>query len=367
MDNGKMIIIPEPHISGSNIEGRTDYVGEIKGYMGRVDAIVRSNESIRYLTFPGDIFNRGFKSIDEYIYWIDWFNNISLVLQKRGGCILSAVGNHELSFSRNNPFWHLTSREDKGYSTLIEWEKRVTNPKAPKSTIHVPDQIVIGDVAIFFCHYEAIEECRVNVRAHIAKYGDSMKRVCICHNSIISNVIANVLKENYGRDPMTHIIQHEQIESLDFFHNFDLVFNGHMHKAYSTFTLTDDNTGHTTKLYYLASLGRTNSEEVNDNDLTRILPVLNLDTFELTCETIELLNRESALVPTYDVDKEVKKNVERVYNEVCERVIDIGNPIVELKKAIEDVDMLLALEGAISGVKPNKLLELERDSGLYFK
>ena len=194
-----------------------------------------------------------------------------------------------------------------------------------------------------------------------------MKRVCICHNSIISSVIANVLKENFGRDPMTHIIQHEQIESLDFFHNFDLVFNGHMHKAYSTFTLTDDTNGHTTKLYYLASLGRTNREEVNDSDLTRILPILNLDTFELTCETIELLNRESALVPTYDTDKEVKQNVERVYNEVCERVIDIGNPIVELKKAIEDVDMLLALEGAIAGVKPNKLLGLESDSGLYFR
>ena len=53
------------------------------------------------------------------------------------------------------------------------------------------------------------------------------------------------------------------ISFLDLFSKFDYVFNGHMHKACSRFILTDEETGKETMLFYLGSLGRTNSYEVN--------------------------------------------------------------------------------------------------------
>ena len=56
---GKVIIIPEPHISSTNIEGRADYIVEIKDYLAEIMEIIKDDQEICWVSFVGDIFNRG--------------------------------------------------------------------------------------------------------------------------------------------------------------------------------------------------------------------------------------------------------------------------------------------------------------------
>lgn len=353
----RLIIVPEPHISSVNIDGRSDYIAEIKSYMNEFMDVVNINVDIKWVVFVGDIFNRGFNDIDEYFWWLDWFLNLDSVMHERGGVVYSAIGNHELTFSKSNPFWRFTSSSDSGYNTLMDWKNRAAHPIGLRSLIHVEDVVELGDsLSLFFCHYEAIDLCSRLVDEHILKYGDTKKRVCVCHNSIISNTIANVLRSNYGRDPLTHFIKHEHIESLNLFHKFDYVFNGHMHKAFSKFTITDDATGHQTYLMYLGSLGRTNSEEINDSDLSRLLPYIDVDTYSFGAFEIELWNRGRALKSGYDNEKMEVKTDELQYKEVCKAVIDLDDPVRELKNSLSDFEMQVAFECAVDDSYPPQIL-----------
>lgn len=355
----RTLVIPEPHISCTNINGRQDYVGEIKNYMNEVLTAVIDETDITNVMFVGDIFNKGFKDIDEYMYWVDWFNNLNNILTSRNGKVYSVVGNHELSFSRNNPFWRLTSLEDNGFKTNFNWSNKAVQPKGNKSIISVCDVVDVSDkVTVFLCHYEAIQYCKNVVEEHIKQYGGSKQRICLCHNSIISSTIANVLKKNYGRDPLTHYIKHENIESLDFFHLFDVVYNGHMHKAFSNFTLTNEENGKETRLFYLGSLGRTNSEEVNDADLVRMIPWFNNETGEYGGYKLDLWDRGSTLVSGYDFNKIEEKATKEEYENICRTLIDVENPIKSLMTSLMDRDMLIALECAVDGRKPQELERL---------
>lgn len=355
----KFIVISEPHISSSNIEGRQDYIGEIRQYMNEILDSIITDTTIKWVCFVGDIFNRGFNDIDEYFEWTDWFVDLDKMITERGGKIYSAIGNHELSFSKANPFWRLTSKRDGGYNTNMKWLDKAASPKGIRSLIHVEDVVDFGDnVTVFFCHYGALEYCKNLVDKHIAEYGNTKKRVCICHNSIISSPIAKVLRDNYGRDPLTHFIEHEKIESLDLFHKFDYVFNGHMHKAYSRFTLTDESNGHKTQLMYLGSIGRTNSDEINNDDLERCCPYIDVDTMLYGAYAIDLLPREKVLVSGYDVKKVEKHFEKETYEAICRTIVDLGNPIKEIKDALTDTRMAVALECAVNGSVPQEMLNI---------
>lgn len=353
----KLIIVPEPHISCTNIEGRKDYLTEIESYIGFVQDLIKKDSGICWVCFVGDIFNKGFKDIEEYLGWVDWFTQLDKLLTQRGGCIYSVVGNHELSYSKNNPFWRLVSKDS--FNTVCNWNTKAVSPKGLRDIIHVQDVVEISDkLSLFFCHYDGMAECRELVDEHIKMFGDSKQRVCISHNSIISYVIENTLKMNYGRDPLTHFISHERIESLSLFHKFDYVFNGHMHKAYSNFTITDTENNKQTKLFYLGSLGRTNSEEINDKDLERMIPCIDVDDLTFTPHYLTLWSRQDSLVEGYDNKKMEMKLSQQSYDEICEHIIDISNPVEEVMNALDDRDMAVALECAVSGVMPQTLLNL---------
>lgn len=351
----KFIVIPEPHISSTNIEGRQDYLTEIKVYMSQVMDFIKFDEEIRWAVFVGDIFNRGFIEITEYLYWSDWFIELDSLLSDRYGCIYSAVGNHELSFSKNNPFWRFISNKDGGFNTAAVWRTKAVNPMGAKSLIHVEDYLKLGDkVGLYLCHYDAVSTCSELLSRNV----DDEIKVCISHLSIISSEITRVLRDNYGRDPLTHVIEHEQIRDMDFLHNFDYVFNGHMHKAYSRFTITNDATGHKTRLMYLGSLGRTNSEEINDTDLIRTLPIIDVDTGEMTCEEIVLWNRKSAIVQDYDFQKSEKKIEKEKYTEICSKLENIDSPVNEIMNTLSDRNMAILLEKAVIGIKPDYMEDL---------
>lgn len=348
----KILVIPEPHISSDNISGRKDYINEIKQYMSEIMEYIVEDESVRWVSFVGDIFNRGFNDIDEYLEWTDWFINLDSLIKKRNGVVFSAVGNHEISFSKANPFWRLTSRKDNGFNTNVTWSGKAISPKGLRSVIYVEDIVDLNDVyTLFFCHYDGIDYCKQIVEKHIEEYGDSKKRICICHNSIISSGIARTLKDNYGRDPLTHYIKYEHIDSMNLFEKFDYVFNGHMHKAYSRFVIEDGN-GHKTRLMYLGSIGRTNSDEVNDTDLERVCPYIDVDNGDYGGVGITLLSRRDTMVEGYDSTKlEKKVDVER-YKEICSRIIDLDNPVKEIRESLTDRSMAIAFEHSLTGIMP---------------
>ena len=157
----KFIVIPEPHISYNNIEGRKDYISEIKYYLNDILEDIKENKDIKWVVFVGDVFNRGFNDVDEYFYWIDWFTELDKMLSLRGGCIYSVIGNHELTYAKSNPFWRLTSKDDGGFNITMNWHSKVASPKGLRSLIKVEDIVEMGDkTSLFFCHYDGIEHCK---------------------------------------------------------------------------------------------------------------------------------------------------------------------------------------------------------------
>ena len=354
----KFMVVPEPHISYTNIDGRKDYIGEIYSYMNEIMQIINEDKDIDTVCFVGDIFNRGFNNIEEYFRWIDWFTFLNDVLTSRGGKIYSVVGNHELSFSKNNPFWRLVAKEH--FNTDASWDNKAVMPKGLKDIINVCDVLEYSDkVSIFFCHYDRTDMCKKQVMSHIEEHSDKC-RICLSHNYIISNEIMRTLRDGYGRDPMTHFIEHEHIGSMGLYEQFDMVFNGHMHKAYSRFTITRDNDNHKTKLFYLGSIGRTNSDEVNDTDLTRLIPVID-DMGNLEEHYIQLWDRQSTLVDDYDDNKAEKKYDNVRYNDIVNSIVDVSNPVDDLLSSMTDRSMCVALECAVDGIIPQELQKLRED------
>lgn len=66
-------------------------------------------------------------------------------------------------------------------------------------------------------------------------------------------------------------------DKLDIFDGFTYNFFGHMHQVYGTWGYTNPKTGKSSVLCYLASLGRSNVTEVNDDFLERNVPAVLID------------------------------------------------------------------------------------------
>lgn len=348
----KFIVIPEPHIWDRNISTRIDYVGEVKEYMEKIKDIIQfetedgSNCSVVWM---GDIFHRGFENVEEVLYWYNYFLELAGMTYK----MYSVVGNHELSYYKGNPFWYLFNSIE---SEILKTQSdKVFTPLGSINILNIQDRIEVGeDVVISLGHYNTQ-----------AKPIEGKKNILLTHNSIIDVEIGNVLRNKYGRDPLEHFIDYSYIRTNDVFKGFDYAFIGHMHKAFGLFTVDYGEEGlGDTRLRYLASIGRTNSDEVNDLDLERVIPIISVLNGQIVVEERTLLLR--GLKETIDSDKlvESKKKYDKVKDKrELEKVSFItGSPINDIKIALGKFPLLYGwMEDSLTDTVPDYLLMLEKE------
>lgn len=339
-----LIIIPDLHLFDKNLGSCVDYVGDMIYYMNIIRDKIKSIEGDKIIIFSGDIFHSSFTDIDMYFFWVDYIRDL------RNDCVemFATLGNHEKTYYKSNPFWRLMKTIG---STFVKSIKdKVCEPMGQTNILNVVDAIAVENCCISFGHHGYTPKPNKTYK----------KNVLVSHNSVISKEISSVLKNKYDRDPLEGFIDYSYINNTNPFEGFDYVYNGHMHKAFSQFTIENEETGDLTKLQYLASIGRTNKLEYNDLDLTRLIPVLYVrdgvieeHDFEFNLKTV------AESLDLNEVEKKKKKSdLDKEYKRVCKSVSVDFDPIEELKNQLPS--LAVVIDNCIAGVKPKLIETLEQ-------
>ena len=256
-----VVIIPEQHLYHKPIatipemvNDNNDIIEELLKLLGGL-----CNPTV---IFIGDIIHRGIKSTEDCYFIEDFFRAVNTLCCGR---VFSVVGNHELSYRKNNPFWGVSLIKSNYVNNLIHYNYNVTSP-----LIVVVDDLVIGDVQYVFGHYD---------RCYYGKYDtgiDVSKVVLLSHNSLLTGDIIDNMS-NKGVDLNVDYIRKTELldsNNIPLTSKLKYVYVGHMHKAHGIYEVEEviDGVDLNFNLHYLASLGRTNHGEYTD-DVEREIPI----------------------------------------------------------------------------------------------
>lgn len=248
---------------------RVDYFGEIlkslQDIMGIADKYRSTGASVN-LVFLGDVFDAGLSNPMDAMQLMEVFYFFCSIFDN----VWSVVGNHEVSFARNNPFWFLVSDlQDESLKGL----KRFIQPRGLTGRIVVPGTVVDGDTVLYFNHH--------GTQAKVPTEGKV--RVGLFHQNVGSNDICKM----WGT--------FDDVEEASYVQGYHYSFFGHMHLAKGSYWLND---AHTCKGEWLGTIGRTNVDEVLDDFLDVNIPAIVVEDGVFRAiedNTITLLPRASTI------------------------------------------------------------------------
>lgn len=291
------LIASDIHDNYCNSENRVDYVKEIDLVREKIISLGKEYKQKAdnvYLMLLGDVFKGSYNEPDSAVI----INNFWYISAQLFTKIYSVLGNHETSFYSCNPFFTLVSEIES------EKVKKILNknwqPKGLRNVFNVVDLVEDGNVVFHFNHYDTPISRALPGRTNIALY----------HQDIVNKQILDLMQVNFKNQ----IYQKQVVDfdSVDIFDGFSYNFFGHLHKVYGTFECMTKKQERTV-LCYLASLGRPNVTEVNNNFLERDIPALIVHDGEL--EAVEsnkffLPRREDCVIE--QVVEIQKKNYEEI-------------------------------------------------------
>ena len=288
-------VVTDLHDSDKNKNNRINYQAEIELVKDKlIDICYKYKQQgyNNYVLLLGDVFDRGYASPDASALG----NNFWVALSEKISGIYSVVGNHELSFYKNNPFYTLMSSMDS--KKLLVSNRRLCAPKGLMQVFHVTDRLEDGDVVFHFNHYgtpvSGAEDGKVNIGLY--------------HQDLVCRDILDEMKKEYNAS-IFETMPPQDFGNLKIFRGMDYNFFGHMHKVYGCWELVDDDTKQKSVLWYLGSLGRPNVTEVNDSFLERDIPSVIVEDGKfcgVQSNKFNLLSREQCVLE--DV---VQKNSEK--------------------------------------------------------
>lgn len=248
------ILVSDLHKWSNNLANRKDYIGEIEDVEKYIMEAIEEEISLGHrpnVFFLGDIYHRGFKSIAKSIN----ANNDMVLLASYCDIVASVVGNHEITYKKDNPFWTLMCEVETEVLTEVE-------PKGVVNILRVPDVITDGEVSFYFNHYGT------DVPLPSNKFN-----ILLSHNDITTKDIVD-FTESQGR--VGYVGNYLDFSKEDIFKGYNVVYLGHEHIRYGSWIYTNETTGWETEVNNLGSLGRTNIGEVLDDFLERRLPIIRV-------------------------------------------------------------------------------------------
>lgn len=294
-----LFIIPEPHLWDKSFKNRKNYPKEMQEYMTTITSLVEQMDGEKIIIFPGDVFHRGYAEIDGIISAFNLFKELNRITD---GQVYSCVGNHELSYSSNNPFWILAEDSTSRFVNMHGLKAFGTI----RPGIKIVDSLDIGPLHCIFGHYG---------RKDLADTCDR-DTIFISHNSILEPEIDQYMASRFNKPTQTnymHTIGLRTGEGIPLSSSLKYVFVGHMHTFYGKFDVAENICGTDMNfiLQYLGSLGRTSSIEVDDANISRIIPHFIIDEDTYTYEPIEfaLLTRADTIL-----EEVVKANAVKYQN-----------------------------------------------------
>ena len=282
------VIVTDTHFTYRNKPNRHNYLGEIDFVKSKIDEIGISYIARGYnpiLVFLGDVYDNSYKDVTKALMEQDEMYNRK---QKIFNRMFSVLGNHDLHFPKNNPFWTLVSRDS------VNVENTPTtrfNPLGDVGIIEVVDRIFDGNVVLNFNHYSSNILAPVPNKINIGLFHQDI----VCSPAINSAV-------NKGLNPYQH--DAIMLDDRDVLTGYDYSFFGHFHKYYGVWEIDGGR-----KIYYLGSLVRPNHEEVSDNYLERNIPAVLVEDGELKAVENNLFNLPSRKDSVIDV--KVKEQQEK--------------------------------------------------------
>lgn len=260
MSKNAYLIITDVHATYKNKRNRINYLSEVDFVFNKIEELIEkySYDYNVNLIFLGDIIDVSFKSQDKAIL----YNNTMIRLDSMVDKIYSVVGNHEITYYIDNPFWTLMNKIDA--PSVTSKLNKSWKPKGLMQIINVVDTLADGNVLFHFNH---------NIRDGVSAPIEGKYNIGLFHKDIISKSIINSMELNKDMDIFE--VNPTYIEDNSYIlHGYKYCFFGHMHKVFGKWDYIDDITGEETILQYLGSLGRSNHSEVNDNFLTRSIPAV---------------------------------------------------------------------------------------------
>lgn len=280
------LVVSDLHLSGSKKENRVSYDNEIIFVFKKITSLVekyKAEDCKVNVIFLGDIFDRSYKTPHKYGTDSSFF----ILLDSLCENLYSVVGNHELTFYVNNPFWTLVNEVD---SPKLMDTKYNVQPLGYASTIKIRDRLQIGNTMFHFNHYGCTDNSAEPGFVNIGLY----------HKSIYNKVLLEDARSKGLEVEYAEKVSHQDIPTLL---KYDYAFLGHMHWFYGTW-LEDG-----TYIYGLGSLGRPAISEVSNSFLERNIPaiVIEDDKFRSVDDNFFTLPTFEDAVIEDVVDKQHKK------------------------------------------------------------
>lgn len=284
----KVFISPEPHLFDKNFKGRINYPEEVYRYLETLYDVVsgyRNAGETCYVIFPGDVCHQGFTDVVGVITYIEWCKNLNRLVD---GNLYSAVGNHELTYHNNNPFWMACDLQSEYFAPI----KYIPGYGTVSEGFKVVDEVTVDNTLFVLGHYG-----RTKFEYDFEPYDDVQ---FISHNAVMDKEVQATLEKVEGRDTVAEFSNYTSIRGqgiLPLTSKLSNVYFGHMHMAYSTFNVAEriQDVEMKFSLKYLGSLGRTNHTEVNNSDLVRSIYIVDTITHEVTDYKVTLQTREECI------------------------------------------------------------------------
>lgn len=317
-----VVIIPEQHLYHKAIITVPEMVTDNTRICNEILELLKTLHNPTVI-FIGDIVHRGIQNTEDVYQIEDFFRAVSMHTNNK---VFSVVGNHELSYRKNNPFWGVATIKSDFVKSLVRHTYPVQHP-----LIDVVDDLCIGDMQYSFGHYG-----RVYGGGYFT--ADETKYVTLLtHNSLLTSEIVSYMKSK-GQDLQEQYVHMRELREEGNIPRTTLlkyVYVGHLHKACGVFNVEEDILGLKLNfnLQYLGSLGRTNHAEYTE-DCDRFIPIHTIRDGKFIEE-----RQYKIVLPSREVSVD-----ERVVLENREGY-DRQKEIRELKKVkTQSMDLIVAVE-----------------------
>lgn len=320
-DKAKVFIITDMHIWDKQIGANINYVNEIKKYATDILHMIEREEvgedEEKIVVFLGDIFHREFNQVQESLWWIGWFLELRMECDR----VFTVMGNHELTYYKNNLFWHMVNYiKSEKVNSIVD---RAVTARGRLNLIEVWDDFVVGGFRFKMFHN----------RCGFSRGKTDLPSIGLFHEAVLEEEISSVMRSK-GLDLKEKYLDRYYLRNLDVFENMKYAYLGHMHTAYGEF-LVETDIGNELELNYLGSIGRTNSAEVVSGT-ERCVPILKINGDEISEEKYRFQLEDNVL--DLEIRDESKEKYEMKKNllEITKKDILMESPVGNVRKILSE-------------------------------
>lgn len=281
------LAISDLHERDGNFPARKSYKDELEFVYAEIKKQILKyrNEQDRrvVLLFLGDIFHKSYKVPDGVLE----SSNRVLELINLADDAYSVVGNHEITYSKNNPFWHMVDNLDTAPSLNQGYHVKKLEAKGINSKLKVVDRLMFGDTEFLFNHH--------GIPWHTPDLEIAKVTIGLFHQDVMVTELIQVMEDTYQHGIFDYGFDY--MDSSRNLNGYDVALVGHNHMTYGKF-IHEMESGHRPLIQWLASLNRSSVREINNRFLERDIPAIIMDDYKfikMESNKFSLLSREETV------------------------------------------------------------------------